>query len=75
MKKENIIAILLLACVILSFVVPIKTEEEWITIEDPNPPGFFGAGAVISEKYKIYYNIYGLGIIRLATGEKKTSPQ
>lgn len=70
MKKYIIIMLLIIiVIVILSFIIPVRKEEEWLTIYDPNPPGFFGAGAATLEKYEVYYNIYGFSIKQNATGE------
>lgn len=66
-KKSIIITIIFIS--ILSFIIPIRKEEKWRVIEDTNLPGFFVVGSTISEKYKIYYNIYGLPIFQKSTGE------
>lgn len=69
MRKKQII-IILLVIVILSFAVPVRKDYEWVVIENPNPLGFFGQGPTIVEKYEVYYNIYGIPIFRLTTGER-----
>lgn len=69
MKKRTIIFLVLILIVILSFIIPIRKEEKWKVIKNTNPDGFFGGGFTTSEKYEYYYNIYGLPIMRKATGE------
>ena len=66
-KKSVIITIILIS--ILSFIIPIRKEEKWIVINDTNPPGFYGGGFTTSEKYEIYFNIYGISLFKKSTGE------
>ena len=75
MKKYIIIIFLIIIIIaILSFIIPVKKEEKWMTIYDPNPSGFFGAGSATLEKYEVYYNIYGFPIKQNATGEITQGP-
>lgn len=71
-NKSLIIPIILIS--VLSFIIPVRKEEGWMTIYDPNPPGFYGAGSATLEKYEVYYNIYGFPIKRNATGEITKGP-
>ncbi len=73
MKKKSIVIIaILVGIAILSFIIPIRKEEQWRVISNGNPSGFFGQGTTTSEKYKIYYNIFGIPIIQKATGETQS---
>ena len=69
-KKSLIITIIFIS--ILSFIIPIRKGESWIVINDTNPPGFFGGGFTTSEKYEIYYNVYGVPIFQKSAGETQT---
>lgn len=55
----------------MRFIIPIRKEEEWKVINDTNPIGFctFGGGFTTSEKYEVYYNIYGWRIFKNPTVE------
>lgn len=50
-------------------IIPIRKEEQWVVINDTNPPGFFGGGITTSEKFEVYFNIYGVSVFRKSTGE------
>lgn len=66
-KKSLIITIISIS--IFSFIIPIREEEKLIVINDTNPLGFYGGGITTSEKYKIYFNIYGVPLFHKSTGE------
>lgn len=68
-KKKKKIIITIIILLLLSFIIPIKKEENWKVIKDTNPHGFYGGGFTTSEKYEIYYNIYGLPIFQKSRGE------
>lgn len=71
-KWKRGIVITIISILILSFIIPIRKEEEWKIINDTKPPiGFcaFGGGFTTSEKYKVYYNIYGRRVFEESTGK------
>lgn len=70
-KWKRGIVITIISILILSFIIPIRKEEEWKVINDTNPIGFctFGGGFTTSEKYEVYYNIYGRRVFEESTGK------
>ena len=69
MKKKKII-IILIVIAILTFVIPIRKETKREIVSDTNPPGlFFGGGFTTVETFNVYYNIYGVQIMKFSTGE------
>ena len=71
-RKGIEIAIIVIS--ILSFIVPVRKEEEWRNIEE-HPQTFFGSGMGDTfEKYEMYYNIYSTIIKENATGELRRGP-
>ena len=71
MKKKRIIIIGFIVIVILTFVIPIRKETKREIIGDTDSSGLFGGGFTTVGTFNIYYNIYGIQIIKISTGEIK----
>ena len=66
---KRIIIIVFIVIVILTFVIPIRKGTKREIIMDTNPPGFYGGGSTTVETFNVYYNLYGIQIIKISTGE------
>ena len=67
MKTKRIIIIVFIVIAILTFVIPIRNGTKREIIRDTNPPGFHGGGSTTIETFNVYYNIYGIQIIKIST--------
>lgn len=72
-KLKTIVIVIILTISFLSFIVPIRKEIERETIDLIKGSTEYEVGYTIFEIFDVYYNIYGIDIIRFSTGTEKVS--